>query len=270
MQLRKYANHPQKFETTNPDDEKEWKKLKEVLCDNEYMTHYKIMVGKPVNIKTIFDVLTTLHTDTTNIYSHLIAAIVFFWRSYRSKRCIVNCLCGITFLISAIYHTLRNFSRRLYDITLIMDVNGIAIQIFAYLFNDAFVLFNDFRKDLMYIYFLVYTVIFLIFIISIPFILKNKIYWLRTFLCTVISFLCFQIMYHAYSLFGCDESLIRIVKLRVITFICQGIGLCFRSSHFPERISKIPLFSYIFHSHFFFHIVASIGSYYGCLSCEVK
>lgn len=266
----KYKNHPQKFDNSDPELQKQWEDLKEVLCDNEFMTRYKIMVGQPINFSTVWNILTTIHTDTSNIYSHLIACIFFVIRSIglEFRFALVHLLCALTFFMSVIYHTFRNYSRKLYDITLVLDVNGINIQIFAYLFTDTISFFGSTRPDLMQNYLILYGILLVISLTSVPFILHYKIYWLRTFTFILISFLCFPLIYHSYLINGLTDQLRIFIPLRLFVFFWQGLGLIFRSSHIPERFLPHTIFQYIFHSHFWFHICGAIGSYFGCLSCQ--
>ena len=267
----KYSKHPQKFNNPDPKLQKEWEELKEVLCDNEYMINYKIMIGQPINISTVWNILSTKHTDTTNIYSHLFFAIFFLIRCFfvEKKFIIVNSFCFLTYFLSATYHTFRNYSRKLYDICLIFDVSGIAIQIFGFLIMDSICFFQDSRPDLMKNYLIFFCTLFIIVLIAIPIILHYKIYCLRTFLFTLISLLCFPQVYHYYHYNGLNDLLKQYLPYRTLVFIWQGIGLCFRSSHVPERFLPGTIFQYFWHSHFWFHIFATFGSYYGCLSCEV-
>lgn len=266
----KYRNHPQKFDNPDPELQKQWEDLKEVLCDNEYMIRYKIMVGQPINFSTVCNILTTVHTDTSNIYSHLIAGIFFIIRSIglEFRFALVNLLCALTFFMSVFYHTFRNYSRKLYDITLVLDVDGINIQIFAYLFTDTVSFFGDSQSEIMKKYLFFYSLLFVISIIAVPFILHYKIYWLRTFIFIIISFLCLPQIYHNYLINGCTDKLRHFISLRLIVFFWQGLGLIFRSSHIPERFLPHTIFQYIFHSHFWFHACGAIGSYFGCLSCQ--
>lgn len=267
----KYSKHPQKFESTDPKLQKEWEDLKEVLCDNEYMIRYKIMVGQPINFSTVWNILSTIHTDTSNIYSHLIAGVFFVYRSINKdfRFALVHLLCALTFFMSSFYHTFRNYSRKLYDIMLVLDVNGINIQIFAYLFTDTMNFFGNLRPDLMKNYLILFGFLLFISMISVPFILHYKIYWLRTFTFIVFSFLCLPLVYHCYLISGLTDQLRAFIPIRLAVFFWQGLGLIFRSSHIPERFFPHTIFQYIFHSHFWFHICGAIGSYFGCLSCEV-
>ncbi|OHS96045.1 hemolysin-III related family protein [Tritrichomonas foetus] len=270
----KYSNHPQKFDNPDPKLQKEWEDLKEVLCDNEYMMGYKIMVGQKINFSTVWNILTTKHTDTSNIYSHLIFGFFFTYRAFafnsKFELILVNLLCALTFFMSAFYHTFRNYSRRWYDLCLTLDVSGIGIQIFAYLITDTINFFKDDHPDLMRNYLIFFCILFVVSLVSVPFILKYKLYFWRTFMFTIISMLCIPlIMHHIWLCNGIDEKLRRFLPLRAAIFFWQGVGLCFRSSHIPERFFPRTIFQYVFHSHFWFHIAGSVGSYFGCLSCEV-
>lgn len=266
----KYSRHPQKFENPDPKLQKEWEDLKEVLCDNEYMMGYKIMVGQPISIPTIWNIITTVHTDTSNIYSHLLFGFFFLFRAYGqiNRLVFMNCMCALTFFMSAFYHTFRNYSRKMYNMCLCFDVSAIGIQIFTFNLVDIVTYFEESRPDLLKIYMMILASFFIITMVSMPFILHYKIYWLRTFLYIILATTCFPLAFHAYIVNGMTEKMKSMIYLRLMTFFFQGVGLCFRSSHIPERFAQGTIFQYVLHSHFWFHIFGSIGSYYGCLSSE--
>jgi len=268
--VKKYCLHPQKFHNPDATLQKEWENLKEVLCDNEYMKNYKIMVGQKIGIKSMANVWTSIHADTSNIYSHFFFALLFFWVAFKKEGSIfwLYLAAGSTFIISAIYHTIRNYSRKIYDIALNLDVSSIGIQVFMFNFVDCINLFKDTRPDITRNYLIGFGALFTICLSSIPIILKHKLYALRTTVFCLMASLGFPLIIHGSFYYADSSKLHKMIFLRVFVFLFCGIGLGFRSSHIPERFHPDTIFQSFFHSHFIFHVLVSIGSFCGCLSSE--
>lgn len=270
MSRGKYRQHSETFDSPDPNLQKQWEDLKDVLCDNEYMTRYKIMIGQPINLKTIFNIWTTPSTDLSNIWSHFLAAIFFIVRGCFFKERIfwLHMVTAYTYIVSSLYHTFRNYSRNLYDIMLNFDVSGIAIQIFSYDFVDTIAFFYNRNNKLMYIYIGVFSVLAILIVGSVPFILKRKLYTLRTVSFSICALTCFPLFAHGIKVYGWNSKSQRMLYLRIITIALEGVGIFFRASKIPERFCQGNIFQWCFHSHFWFHIAASVGSFVGCLSCE--
>lgn len=267
----KYARHPQKFDNPDPELQRQWLELKEVLCDNEYMIGYKIMVGQPVNLRTIWNVITTAHTDTTNIWSHIIFAVYFAIKAIGkdSSTALLYLLCGLTFLGSVVYHILRNYSRRLFDICLFFDVSGIGIQVFTYLFLDSRSWFKEKHPEVYRMYQIIYTILLLVFLTTMPVILRKKLYSLRTIelgllVCSAIPPFCHKLYFD-----GWDEKTNEFAVLRVLSVFFQFMGLVIRSAHYPERLFPHTIWQYYFHSHLWFHTSGGFGSVFGAKSALV-
>ena len=269
-ELLKYSNHPQTFESSDPNLQEQWESLKEVLCDNEHMKYYKIMIGQPINFATVFNVMTTPSTDLSNIWSHLLFFFFFIKRAFRfSDRFFwLNCVTAYTYLMSACYHIFRNYNRRLYDIFLCCDVSSIAIQIYAYNIVDSISFFSKKKKNLKIMYIAGLLISELFILLSIPIILRYKLYTFRTVLFSLVATFGFLLIYHGYRVNGYSESFKKLIINRVISYALQGLGIFFRGSHIPERFFQDTVFQEFFHSHFFFHIAAAIGSVYACISSE--
>ncbi|EAY14286.1 hypothetical protein TVAG_026070 [Trichomonas vaginalis G3] len=270
MNRGKYRYHPEKFDTDDPVLQKEWEDLKDVLCDNEYMTRYKIMIGQPINLKTIWNIWSTPSTDLSNIWSHFIAGIFFIVRGcfFPGRFLALHLITAYTYITSSMYHTFRNYNRKLYDIMLNFDVSGIAIQIFSYDFVDTIAFFHNRRNDLMYIYIAVFSVLAILIIGSVPIILKRKLYTLRTVSFSICALTCFPLFVHGIKIYGWNSKSKRMLILRIITIALEGVGIFFRASKLPERCAQGGVFQWCFHSHFWFHLAASVGSFVGCLSTE--
>lgn len=266
----KYSRHPQKFDCKDPELQRQWEDLKEVLCDNEHMKYYKIMVGQKINLKTIFNVWTTPSNDLSNIWSHFLFGIFFIVRAFNFEGRFfwLNAITAYTYFMSSMYHTFRTYSRKLYNIFLVFDVLGIAIQISTYNIVDTISLMGTKRPDLEKLYLIVYISILVLNFISIPIILHYKKYTVRTILFCVVATSGFVLMYNGYLVNGVSEEFKALFYNRLITFAYQGVGIFFRGSHIPERWLPNTIWQEYFHSHFWFHIVASIGSIYACRSSE--
>lgn len=267
----KYSKHPQKFNNPDPQLQKQWEDLKDVLCDNEYMMGYKIMIGRPINLKTIWEILSTVNTDTPNIWSHIFFGFFFVWQAIgESKRLVfVNLLCALTYFMSAVYHTFRNYSRRLYDILLSLDVSSINIQIFSLMFSDIFAMFYDAEPELTKKIAIIYAIVFIVSTGAVPIILAKKLYWVRTCMFCMMCTITIPVVYWKLSITGFDDQMKKFLVLRSATFGTQIIGLCFRSGHIPERWFPRTIWQTVFHSHFWFHTIAGVGSMFGVLSAKV-
>ena len=270
-EVLKYGRHPQKFDSKDPELQKQWEELKEVLCDNEHMKYYKILIGQPINIKTIFSVWFTPNTDVTNVWSHFFFAVLFIVRSFTKEGRFfwLNLVTAYTFLMSGLYHTFRNYSRRLYDIFLCFDVSSIGIQIFSYNIVDTISFFSGKRDDLERMYLIFFITFDIITIISIPFILKYKLYTFRTILFSFVATIGFGLIYHGFTINNNTTILYDMLKNRVISYALQGVGIFFRASHIPERWLPDTVFQEFFHSHFWFHVTAATGSLFACCSSEI-
>ena len=270
QEILKYSKHPQTFENPDPELQKQWEELKEVLCDNEHMKYYKIMIGQPINFQTVFNVMTSPSTDLTNIWSHLLFGIFFILRSLKFKGRFfwLNLITAYTYLMSACYHIFRNYSRLLYDIFLSFDVSSIAIQIFSYNIVDSISFFNKKRNDLKKKYLIGFITSTIITLISIPVILYYKFYTFRTILLSSVATVGYILIYHGYLINGFNDSVKNLLRNRIISYALQGVGIFFRASHVPERFLPDTVFQEFFHSHFWFHIAAAIGSIYACISSE--
>ncbi|EAX94520.1 hemolysin-III related family protein [Trichomonas vaginalis G3] len=270
MEKKKYRYHPEKFDSKDPVLQEQWEDLKDVLCDNEYMTKYKIMIGKPINLKTIIEIWTSKSTDLSNIWSHFLAGVFFIIRgwSFDGRLFTLHLLAAYTYIMSAMYHTFRNYNRKMYDIMLNFDVSGIAIQIFSYDFVDTIAFFHGKRDDLMYIYCAVFAILSVIVIGAVPIILSRKLYTLRTVLFSLCAFTCFPLFAHGIKIYGWNEKSQNMLILRIATIALEGVGIFFRASKVPERFTQGNIFQWCLHSHFWFHIAGAIGSYVGCLSAE--
>ena len=266
----KYARHPQKFDNPDPELQRQWLDLKEVLCDNEYMMGYKIMIGQPVNLRTIWNVMTTIHTDTSNIWSHVAFFLYFVWKAFLarddSSTVMMYMLCGGTFLGSVVYHILRNYSRRLFDICLFFDVSGIGIQVFMYLFTDSRAWFKDKRPDWYKMYQVLYTVLLIIFLTSMPVILRKKLYWLRTIELGCLVAIAIPPFCRKLYIDGWDDRTTEFLIKRALSVFFQFLGLVIRSAHYPERLFPRTIWQLVFHSHFWFHVSGGFGSVFGAMS----
>ena len=270
---QKYSKHPQKFDNPDPELQRQWEDLKEVLCDNEHMKYYKIMIGRNVNISSILEVMTTGSTDLTNIWSHLLFGIYFLFASFhrRGRFFWLFIITSYTYFMSACYHIFRNYSRTLYDIFLCFDVSSIGIQIFSYNIVDTISFFSKRRPDLKKIYLTIFISFLIITTASIPIILHYKFYTFRTVLFSFVATIGFGLIYHGYKvqLTQGQSTLLSMIYYRIISYLLQGVGIFFRGSHIPERYLPDTVFQEYFHSHFWFHIAAAIGSVYACKSSEI-
>ena len=267
----KYSNHVQKFENADPQLQEQWKHLKEVLCDNEHLKYYKIMIGRKINFKSILEVWTSPSIELTNFWSHFLFGIYFLIRgfSFSGRFFVLNLLTALTYLMSSVYHTFRSFSRKLFDLMLCFDVSGIAIQVLTYNFVDTISFFGGIRDDLVKNYVICHGLLSLFTYITIPILLYNKLYTCRTVLICFVAMSGYFLIYHAYLIFGFTEKIQKLLFYRIVSFSLQGVGIFFRGSHIPERFLPDTIFQKFFHSHFWFHIVAAIGSIYACMSSEV-
>jgi predicted membrane channel-forming protein YqfA (hemolysin III family) len=267
----KYSRHPQKFDNPDPELQKQWLELKDVLCDNEFMIGYKIMIGQPVNMKTIWHVITTVHTDTSNIWSHLIAMILFTYLGliYPFPVCIAAYAPALTFAISSVYHVIRNYSRRLYDILLCLDVSSIGIQICGFLVTGSYSFFWETRRRVAIAYLAVGLSAHALTILSMPFILRRKLYWVRTFVLSLETMVCLPIVVHKYWLDGIDDKFFGYVWWQFLCVLLAGMGILVRSAHVPERFFPRTIFQLIFHSHVLFHILTALSAYCGVIAVAV-
>jgi predicted membrane channel-forming protein YqfA (hemolysin III family) len=268
----KYGRHPQKFDNPDPALQQEWLNLKEVLCDNEYMIGYKIMVGQPVTPNTVFNILTTLHTDTTNIWTHLIGAIALSYTGliFPFPVCIVSFSSSATCFLSAIYHTFRNYSRKLYDVCLCLDVSSIGIEIFGAFFTDLINLFGTSHPTIAWRFATAGAALCVATLAGIPFILRWKLYWLRTFVYACESALCIPVFAQKYLVDGFDERMSRVIGWRVLALVTAGMGVAVRSAHIPERFLPRTVFQSLFHSHCFFHLIALVSVTFSILSAQAE
>jgi adiponectin receptor len=258
----KYSRHPEKFANPDPELQRQWLELKDVLCDNEHMVGYKIMVGQPVTIGTVWNILTTLHTDTTNIWSHLIGLAIFLiWGILTRFPVNVCAFCGaMTCLMSASYHTFRNYSRRLYDMCLIFDVLSINLQLWGFFIGDVAAYFLETRPGLFWGYMGLMCAVCGPTIMAVPYLLRHKLYSIRTCLFTCEAALDFPLLLHRWLLDGADDRLRAHVRWKLGSLALAGLGLCFRSSHVPERFLPRTIFQRLFHSHFVFHILSVMST----------
>jgi adiponectin receptor len=264
-----YGRHPQKFDNPDPELQKQWLELKEVLCDNEYMIGYKIMIGRPISFASVFDVLTTVHTDTSNIWSHLLGFLVCFYIGFGAPLPVaITALCSaLTYAFSTTYHIFRNFSRAFYDICLFFDVSAIAVQVFGFLFSDLSVFFPT-RPEVAGVYYIVLTVLFVVSVGAFPFILKYKVYWVRTLLLLVDSTLFLPILLHKIYYDGFTDQILQFIPRRALCLVSAVSGIVIRSAHVPERFFPRTIWQTVFHSHFIFHMLSVIASLFGVWSAQ--
>jgi predicted membrane channel-forming protein YqfA (hemolysin III family) len=268
----KYGRHPQKFDNPEPNLQQQWLDLKEVLCDNEYMMGYKIMVGQPITPRTVLNILTTVHTDTTNIWTHIIGAIFLFHCGATSvfPVSIVAISAAVTCCLSAFYHTFRNYSRKLFDICLCLDVSSIGIQVFGSFFADVIILFGPSHPATARRFAIFGVVLCTVTLASIPFILRRKLYWVRTFVFTCESLLGVPVFAQKYLLDGLNEKMISAITWRALCLTIGAVAISVRSAHVPERFFPKTVFQYVFHSHCFFHILSTVGGYMVIRSAQAE
>jgi predicted membrane channel-forming protein YqfA (hemolysin III family) len=227
------------------------------------MMGYKIMVGQRVTVRTVLDILTTVHTDTTNIWSHIIGALGFFYWSLLSPFPVaVGCgFASLTCLASASYHTFRNYSRRHYDIFLVLDVSAIQLQMVCYVATDAYGFFAATDMRLVHFYATVACLLAAIIIAIVPFLLRRKLYWIRTCLFVCETFLwVVPLAGHKSAIDAAGKRIAPYIRSKIAAMFWGGLGLVVRSSHVPERFCPRTVFQYVFHSHFIFHVLMGIGS----------
>jgi predicted membrane channel-forming protein YqfA (hemolysin III family) len=268
----KYLSHPQKFDNPDPLLQQQWLDLKEVLCDNPHMIGYIIMIGQSINPRTVLHILTTIHTDTANIWTHIVGAIFFFSCASLSlfPISIIAVGAALTCCLSAIYHTLRNYSRKMYDICLCLDVSSIAIQIFATLLADVINLFGKDHVGIARLDTVLVVVMAVVTIAGVPIVLKRKLYWVRTFVFSCESVLCIPLFVQKYLIDGFDERWGRVIGWRVLCLATAGLGIAVRSAHVPERFFPRSVFQSLLHSHCIFHLLSIVSSYFSVLSAEAE
>jgi predicted membrane channel-forming protein YqfA (hemolysin III family) len=261
----KYARHPEKFSNPDPILQHQWLDLKEVLCDNEFMVGYKIMIGQPVTLASVWNVMTTAHTDTSNIWSHIFGMVWLACVGFKSPFpvCLAAFAPSLCYFLSSVYHIFRNYSRRLFDICLCLDVMAIAIQISGFFVTGSYLFFRKTQPRLAENYVIGAFCLLLVTVIAIPFILKWKLYWLRTLVLACETVVCVPLVIHKYCLDGMDEVSVRYLILQGMCLAFGGAGIAVRSAHIPERFFPRTILQYIFHSHFWFHILTVCSSRWG-------
>lgn len=249
---------------------KKEKSDKKVSCSENFLFNKLIQSeSQPIKFKTFFWVFTHLHSETTNIYSHLIPFIyVFisgFFVEYRLK--IIYFSIALSYFFSVLFHAFRSFNQRLYDILLIFDTFGISIQIYAISFFEAIIFFqNDQEKLTFWVTSIVGLLIFTL--ISIPVLIFKEWYDFRIFLFTVMSFIPFLVFWEGYRTIEVFPNLLKVVSLNVICAFFFLISFVFKLLHIPELKFPNTIWQKYFHSSFFLHIFLVFAGIFECLSSK--
>jgi predicted membrane channel-forming protein YqfA (hemolysin III family) len=205
-----------------------------------------------------------------NIWSHVIGGILLLYWGFLSSFpvSLVFFTAALTCFLSATYHTLRNYSRRMYDICLTLDVASIGIQIFGAYFADLFPLFWESRPTAGWFFLISGILLCTGTIVSMPFLLRRKLYWIRTFIYSIESVLCIPVFTTKWLLDGFEENMVRVIQWRAACIAAAGLGIAVRSAHLPERFCQGTVFQSLLHSHFFFHLLSLASSYFSILSAK--
>jgi len=212
-----------------------------------------------------------LHNETMNIWTHGLAFLMFaglivenflfttnmdfydrlVFQVYLA--CVSTC-----FSISAFYHIFRNYSVNAYANWLVADINGVGLYIFGSVFLVGY--FRFWCHDIFrWFYLTIDVLLYLSFAISMPSIVKYKLFNLRTWLFGLLSILGLTAHIHADILEGFFEwhTVIRNAKL-VWVAVCVIGSMVIRNKKIPEKWYP-GRFDIFFASHQIFHVLVWLG-----------
>ncbi|KAN0032891.1 hypothetical protein ACTFIV_006828 [Dictyostelium citrinum] len=262
-----------------------------MLSENEY-----ILSGFRLHTKNSYRECTKsifkLHNDTLNIWSHLLGALFYlglFFNSiikiikvkYNQDNVLLNndeisllgtidlpsnfnylffqFSCFICFLSSTIYHTYRSHSLIVFKTTLMLDVASIALLILSSvcLIIDAELSCWPYFKRVY-----LFSFLFLIFIsfLSLPKIMREKRYGLRTLLFSILALQglvghLFKIYLQGYF----DKDPNQLYSL-ICAYTLFGLALSIRRFKVPESF-RPGHFDVWFSSHQIFHVLVVFGTF---------
>jgi len=221
--------------------------------------------------KSIFHV----HNDTANVWTHLIAAcwhlyciyyaFVNFAQAHSTDKAVFfffHFCSAYCFLASAAYHVFRSHSLLVYKTFLLLDVGGIAFQIFG-----SVVLISYFEMECFptwrNVWIVTVVILFLLSILLVPYLLRHRLYHIRTLLLTSFALSGFVAhMHRAYfSGFVWNASDFFTLQNLTLCYLCSGLGLVIRRARIPEQVSP-GNFDIWFGSHQIFHVLVSMGPWY--------
>jgi len=221
--------------------------------------------------KSIFHV----HNDTMNVWTHLIPALwhmyciyyafVTFAQAHTTDKYVFfffHFCSAFCFLASSAYHIFRSHSLLMYKTFLLLDVGGIAFQIFGSVFLISYfemACYPIWRN----VWIALVIVLFSLSIILMPYLLRHRLYNTRTFLLVTFALSGFMAHMHRASFSGFVWTASDLFTLQNLTlcYLCSGIGLVIRRTKVPELF--VPgYFDVWFGSHQIFHVLVSMGPWY--------
>jgi len=218
----------------------------------------------------------TLHNDTMNVWTHGLGGLwlcsciyeVLMKNSMGSARsldiftmCAFLGLTSICLYTSALYHLFRTYSVDAYIFWLIMDIQGITLQVFGSTFLSVyseFVCFPEWQK----LYIGILCLLAIITALFVPFLVRTRKTSQRTFILVCFASMGIIGWFHHFFLIGANwnqynkHTLIALFK----TYAWVCFGLVIRRAHVPERFFP-GKFDVWFASHQLFHVAVVIGSY---------
>jgi len=165
----------------------------------------------------------------------------------------------ICFSASSAYHTYRSHSISMYKIFLLFDVGSIAIQIGGSVLLIAYFEMSC-DSSLRHKWISGLLGLFLIIVVTVPYLIRHRLYNIRTFLLTVFALSGLAAHFHRLALKGLVYSPTDsfIFRHLIVTYACPGIGLVIRRTKIPELFFP-GKFDIWFSSHQIFHTLTLFG-----------
>jgi adiponectin receptor len=220
--------------------------------------------------KSVFHV----HNDTMNIWTHLAGAawsicaiydVLFSSTTYngvfydKAVFCTFLFFTFMCFLASAAYHVYRSHSVAMYKLFLVFDVGSIAIQIYGSVQLIAYFEMSC-HSSLRIKWMLGLAGLFVVSVGSVPYLLRHRLYNIRTLLLTIFALSGFVSHFHRLYLNGMHYTAKDwfIFKHLIMTYVFPGLGLVLRRTKIPELFFP-GKFDIWLSSHQIFHVLVIMG-----------
>ena len=243
--------------------------------NDRILTGYRPLTN---NYRKCIKSICMVHNETFNIWSHLLGSVLFLllliqlffetYNPYHKLILAVYCLAVITcFMLSTGYHTFMNHSYEVYKRCLILDFQGILINIFGGSILLLYSIFHEKSQLLFFIYFffMLSTYSLMNIVVYYPILdgKNGRVY--RTILFLSNTFIPIIPIVHC-SFINIDDNYITIVQVLSIFFISAFFGCFMYMYRIPETLIDLRYLDYIGNSHNIMHvlvIIIALQMYYG-------
>ena len=230
-------------------------------------TNYRVNFS----IKDCFLSIFSLHNETLNIWTHILATLVHIFLLLRNilidelsfsdgnliyLHLIASIIC---YSISVIYHTINCHSMHVCHCSYMFDLFGVAFVLFASTVGIQHYMFHN-HPEIKRIYLTIFSLLVCFtFIISNTEVFEDRIMnLLRIFLYFSLFSIGFLSSLHWIAI-GNIHEIEELVKYILLCFIFMFSGFTIFLGKFPESIVQGKYIDLFFHSHIIWHIFVSLS-----------